>query len=344
VSQTLQESYLNLRAAVQGAIEAGGLRARAAVAYETAVTYWEVGGLIQAYVREQEGVYGRAVYKQLSVDLGLRERLLYEMVEVNRAFPNLRSTARLTWAHYSRLSSVSLDVDRMSYLNQAADGGWTVRELDARIKLGTEASSEAPCSTETLGRMPRAKRGRLYEYRVVEREGRRMLDLGFRASYPLPEGLRFEVGDLVRTVKDRRVGFGYRIALVSPIDARNREGRQPVHYYAYRATLLRIIDGDTIWATIDFGFGVRVDHKLRLRGIDTPEIDTVEGRVASEWLAARLAQVPAFVVTTTKVDLYDRDLADLYVMEGEADLERVAREGGYVNREMVEAGLARVWE
>jgi endonuclease YncB( thermonuclease family) len=42
--------------------------------------------------------------------------------------------------------------------------------------------------------------------------------------------------------------------------------------------------------------------------------------------------------------LYDRDLADLYVMEGEADLERVAREGGYVNREMVEAGLARVWE
>jgi len=70
--------------------------------------------------------------------------------------------------------------------------------------------------------------------------------------------------------------------LVSPVDASQREGRQLAHYYGYRATLLRIIDGDTIWATIDFGFGVRVDHKLRLRGIDTPEIDTVEGRIASE--------------------------------------------------------------
>jgi len=41
--------------------------------------------------------------------------------------------------------------------------------------------------------------------------------------------------------------------------------------------------------------------------------------------------------------LYDRDLADLFVLEGEGDLEWVAREGVYVNREMVKAGLARVW-
>jgi len=93
----------------------------------------KIGGLIQVYVRDLEEAYGRAVYKQLSIDLGLRERLLYEMVEVYRAFPNLRSTAKLTWGHYSRLSSLG-SLDRMLYLNQAADGGWTVRELDARIK------------------------------------------------------------------------------------------------------------------------------------------------------------------------------------------------------------------
>jgi hypothetical protein len=105
-----------------------------------------------------------------------------------------------------------------------------------------------------------AKRGRLYEYRVTERNQRLMLDLGFRASYPLPDGHGFQVGDLVRSIKDKRTGFGYRLEMMSPADASQREGRQLKYYYAYKATVLRIIDGDSLWATIDFGFNLVIDH------------------------------------------------------------------------------------
>jgi endonuclease YncB( thermonuclease family) len=70
---------------------------------------------------------------------------------------------------------------------------------------------------------------------------------------------------------------------------------------------------------------------------------TVAGRQASEWLEKRLAGASPFVVTTTKVDLYDRDLADIFALRGEDDLQKVARDGDYVNREMVREGLARVW-
>ena len=49
------------------------------------------------------------------------------------------------------------------------------------------------------------------------------------------------------------------------------------------------------------------------------------------------------MITTTKVDLYDRYLTDVFVMPGEADLGRVARDGRFVNRELVEEGLARRW-
>lgn len=44
--------------------------------------------------------------------------------------------------------------------------------------------------------------------------------------------------------------------------------------YIYDAKLLRVIDGDTIDVTIDLGFGISINTRVRLLGIDTPEIRT----------------------------------------------------------------------
>lgn len=41
--------------------------------------------------------------------------------------------------------------------------------------------------------------------------------------------------------------------------------------YQYRATIVRIIDGDTVEAEIDLGFDVHVRQTLRLAGINAPE-------------------------------------------------------------------------
>lgn len=44
--------------------------------------------------------------------------------------------------------------------------------------------------------------------------------------------------------------------------------------YEYSATLVRVVDGDTLDAIIDLGFGVQVKKRIRLHGINAPESRT----------------------------------------------------------------------
>lgn len=60
--------------------------------------------------------------------------------------------------------------------------------------------------------------------------------------------------------------------------------------YEYAASCIRVIDGDTIDVRMDFGFKLRQEMRLRLAGIDTPELrskDEVErdaAQVAKEFV------------------------------------------------------------
>ncbi len=43
--------------------------------------------------------------------------------------------------------------------------------------------------------------------------------------------------------------------------------------YEYRAKIVRVYNGDTVWTNIDLGFNVTVDNEpLRLHHVDTPEV------------------------------------------------------------------------
>jgi len=44
--------------------------------------------------------------------------------------------------------------------------------------------------------------------------------------------------------------------------------------YTYNFNATRIVDGDTIDGIIDLGFGIKLDHRVRLMGMDTPETRT----------------------------------------------------------------------
>ena len=45
--------------------------------------------------------------------------------------------------------------------------------------------------------------------------------------------------------------------------------------YEYRATIIKVIDGDTVDVDIDLGFGIVMkDERVRIMGIDTPESRT----------------------------------------------------------------------
>ena len=68
--------------------------------------------------------------------------------------------------------------------------------------------------------------------------------------------------------------------------------------YRYKATVTRVVDGDTLDLLIFLGFDIHVNRRVRLFGVDTPEVYGVtkeseeyrKGKLASEfttqWLAA----------------------------------------------------------
>jgi len=56
--------------------------------------------------------------------------------------------------------------------------------------------------------------------------------------------------------------------------------------YEYRATVLRVIDGDTVDLDIDMGLHTHIHERIRLDGINTPESNS---KVAEERTAAAAA-------------------------------------------------------
>ena len=80
-------------------------------------------------------------------------------------------------------------------------------------------------------------------------------------------------------------------------------GNQAV--FEYRATMLRVVDGDTVDVDIDLGFGVWLrKQRVRLHGIDTPESRTRDleekhyGKLASQYIEDRFPIGETFTIST----------------------------------------------
>jgi endonuclease YncB( thermonuclease family) len=87
--------------------------------------------------------------------------------------------------------------------------------------------------------------------------------------------------------------------------------------YQYKAQVKAVIDADTIDVLIDLGFGVHTMQRLRLYGIDAPEMRTEAGKIAKEYVKSVLlgADASMFVYVRTfkdRKDKYGRKLAVLY--------------------------------
>ena len=108
--------------------------------------------------------------------------------------------------------------------------------------------------------------------------------------------------------------------------------------YHYKATLNRIIDGDTIDVNIDLGFSVKIKQRVRLYGINTPEVRTKDlnekkkGLEATEYLKKILPK--EFVIETilNKRGKYGRVLGILWVKDVN------------INEKMVNEGYAKRYD
>ena len=80
--------------------------------------------------------------------------------------------------------------------------------------------------------------------------------------------------------------------------------------YSYRASVVRVVDGDTVEFDIDLGFHLSMRAKMRLVKIDAPEMSTDDGKTAKAFLATYLGDSPQGVLTSHSLDKYGRILGD----------------------------------
>ena len=318
-------TYGELLKRVRETVAAGKERAFAAVERESVRTKWEIGKLILEHtlLNKSRADYGAEVLDRLSKELPMDSSELRRMVEFARENPKFGPGRKLSWAHEKMLLGINDKVKRDEISWRAETGKWSKRDLRREInrqKAAKEISvSEIPAEEPLV-----PLKGKLDTYRIITAKagpwtGKTALDLGF-ANYhrPLAGRLPFREKE---------------IASVSPAGklTRVKEAAEK-DLFTYRAYLLQVTDGDTLWVLIDLGFGFITRQHLRLRGIDAPEIMTREGQQAKRFVERELKKASSVVITSTKSDKYDRYLADVFYTVGGKEL--------FLNNRLLEAGLA----
>ncbi len=107
-------------------------------------------------------------------------------------------------------------------------------------------------------------------------------------------------------------------------------------FWHYRAQVVRVVDGDTIDVLIDKGFGDYRAERLRLLGINTPELHPRSGtpeereaeRARAQAAKARVEELVAgkeVVLRTSKPDKYGRWLATVFMAEPDSAIDKMGR-------------------
>jgi endonuclease YncB( thermonuclease family) len=104
----------------------------------------------------------------------------------------------------------------------------------------------------------------------------------------------------------------------------------PVYAEQYEATVIKVIDGDTIWIKKDN------NHiKVRLSYIDAPELKQNFG-IRSRNFLSNLVLDKMIEVNTNKKDRYNRHLGEIYIHN--------TKESIFVNAKMIKSGNAWVYK
>lgn len=105
---------------------------------------------------------------------------------------------------------------------------------------------------------------------------------------------------------------------------------QSTFEYKYKAKIISVYDGDTCTAEIDLGFNITLTEKLRLHGIDAPEVRGSErrkGLISRDRLRDKILDKEV-IIKTHKKGKYGRYIVEIYL------------DGVYINKWLVDEGLA----
>ncbi len=290
--------------------------------HKTAVM-WRIGSYIHTHILEhsKKADYGVYVFDNLSKELTIGKRTLYRTVQFYKEYPELVSTlTRFTWSHYLILQTIKNNGKRLEYEKLIQKENLSVRQLQEIVK---KDKSELPFKVQTEFSLKRGKPG---VYRLKEIDGVINLDCGFYTYIKRPELSDY---DNLETYIEYTAPSSYK--LIEPDKSL---------LYTFKAKVSEVVDGDTVKALLDIGFGITVLRTLRLRGINAKDLNTVQGKKAKEFIVSNVLDLSFVVIKTFGRDFYLRYLADIFYLPDSKDVYNVAKKGKFLNHELIDKGLA----
>lgn len=82
------------------------------------------------------------------------------------------------------------------------------------------------------------------------------------------------------------------------------------------ATVLSVVDGDTVHLLLDLGWRITFTARVRLAGINAPELSTTAGVAAKAYAETLLVAGAQITFTSHTLDKYGRPLGDIRLPGG----------------------------
>ena len=306
--------------------------------------YWHIGKYIVEVEQKNKlkGEYGEFLTTRLSKDLtekygkGFSKTNIHNMRLFYRTYSIDQISDRLEWSNYVTLLTVKDTEKRSSLEERVLNERLTYNQL-RNIVLLEYSNKNKSNSHHKIGL--EYNRGLLYAYSLIDpaklacSDGVIVVDCGFNVWKSILVKYDEEfVNEKFITSKKNKASFNIKPAT----DITSYQ------IYTYKAYIEKIIDADTLWVIIDCGFYTFTRQKLRLRGIDAPELNIQEGKKAKRYVERVLKKSSFVIIKTYKSDKYDRYLSDIFYLPGEDDKEKVCNEGKFLNQELVDRELAVV--
>ncbi|MEI7942155.1 MAG: DUF1016 N-terminal domain-containing protein [Candidatus Riflemargulisbacteria bacterium] len=273
------------------------------------VTYWKVGKHIKKHLlkNKDRANYGATLFPLLSENLKIDVTTLHRSVTFFEEYPKIVATwQQLTWSHVKVLLAIHDKTERQILENKVIEKHLKINELNELIHYPkTKQTSATKPILEVTRTAP-------YVYQTKQIQGKDMVDLGFNV---------FLDGTTLAEKGSERLHLN------------------SIPHYTYKAFVLEVLDGDTIWADIDLGLNAWTTQKLRFRGINSEGIETKEGRTAKDYVLNALKDCEFIAIKTSWRDKYTRYLVDIFYDKDEQDLLKLINNGKFLNQELLDVGL-----
>ena len=317
--------------------------------------YWEIGRRI---VEEEQGGSSRAEYGSkllLRISEGLIElhgegfspRNLSNMRKLFLNYPILQAAAKLEWTHYCLLLGIKDEKKRDFYRKLAIKEEMSTPELKIALK-----KDKVECNSlffdENEGQIPKKivkldekrvilpqRRGSMNIYKQLELDddekgdGFAAIDVGFFVDVVIElKGAKVPAFGKYFESQKTEDGYVFKVTALR---------KRP---YVYKARVKRVVDGDTLVCRVDLGFRTFRTVRFRLAYIDCPEIGTSEGIAARDFVVEELKGLDFVMIHSVGLDMYGRDLAEVFYSPKSHDPKWVINKGLYLNQEILDAGHA----